>query len=77
VIDRCCMCESNGEPRGHLLVHCDVASTIWSAFHFGMFWVMLRCVVDLFNRWWSFGRPGMLQCGNGAYVPLSGVYGRK
>ena len=36
----------------HHLLHCDVASTIWSSLfnRFGMSWVMPRCVVDLYDR---------------------------
>jgi hypothetical protein len=73
VMDRCCMCKRNGESVDHLLLHCDVASAIWSAFfsRFGLSWVMPRRVVDLYDCWWSSGRPRSA-CGveNGAYVPL-------
>jgi hypothetical protein len=50
-MDRCCMCNRNEEFVDHLLLHCDVAFTIWSAFfsHFGMSCVMLRRVVDLYD----------------------------
>jgi hypothetical protein len=59
VMDRCCMCKRNGESVDHLLLHCDVASAIWSAFfsRFGLSWVMPRRVVDLYDCWWSSGRP--------------------
>jgi hypothetical protein len=59
VMDRCCMCKRSGESVDHLLLHCDVASAIWSAFfsRFGLSWVMPRRVVDLFDCWWSSGRP--------------------
>jgi hypothetical protein len=28
VVDRCCMCQKNGESVDHLLIHCEVASVI-------------------------------------------------
>jgi hypothetical protein len=58
VMDRCCLCKRNGKPVDHLLLHCNVASAIWSAFFscFGLSWVMPRSVVDLLNCWWSFGK---------------------
>jgi hypothetical protein len=31
IVDRCCLCKRNGESVDHLLLHCDVASTLWSA----------------------------------------------
>jgi hypothetical protein len=59
VIDRCCMCKRDGESVDHLLLHCDMASALWSVFFscFGMFWVMPRQVIDLFACWWFVGRP--------------------
>jgi hypothetical protein len=54
------MCKRNEESMDHLLLlHCDVASAIWSAFfsRFGMSWVMPRCVGDMYDCWWSFGKP--------------------
>jgi hypothetical protein len=47
------------ESVDYLILHCDVASPIWSRFfnRFGMFWVMPRHVIDLHDCWWSFGRP--------------------
>jgi hypothetical protein len=58
-IDRCCMCKRDGEFVDHLLLHCDVASTLWSVLFscFGMSWVMPRRVIDLFACWWYAGRP--------------------
>jgi hypothetical protein len=42
----------------HLLLHCEVASTLWYAFFtcFGLAWVMPRRVVDLLACWWSSGK---------------------
>jgi hypothetical protein len=53
--------ERNGESVDYLLLHCDVASSIWSAFFscFGLSWVMHRSVVDLLN-WVGLG---VLPCG--------------
>jgi hypothetical protein len=60
VISRCCMCKSSDETVDHLLLHCEVASTLWDAMfsHFGLAWVMPRRVVDLLAYWWSSGRRG-------------------
>jgi hypothetical protein len=65
-VDRCCLCKKNGESVDHLLLHCNVASTLCNApsalcnalfTHFGMSWVMPRRVIDLFACWWTSGRP--------------------
>jgi hypothetical protein len=55
VVDRCCMCKRNEESVDHLLLHCDVAYSIWIAFfsRFGLFWVMPRHVVNLYACWWT------------------------
>lgn len=47
---RCCMCRCSGETVDHHLLHCSVAAEVWSfVFHsFGVAWVLLGCVVDLF-----------------------------
>jgi hypothetical protein len=59
VINRCYMHKKTGESMDHLLLHCDVASVLWSSLFgcFGMSWVMSRRVVDLLVCWWSSGRP--------------------
>jgi hypothetical protein len=31
-MNKSCMCKRNEESINHLLLHCDVASTIWSSF---------------------------------------------
>jgi hypothetical protein len=43
----------------HLLLHCDVASTLWHHVisRFGMSWVMPKRVIDLIACWWKAGRP--------------------
>jgi hypothetical protein len=48
VVDQCCMCTKN-EFVDLLLLHCEIASALWSAIfsHVGLAWVMPR-VVDLF-----------------------------
>ena len=59
MMDKCCMCKRSGESVDHFSLHCDVASSIWSAFfsRFGLSWVMSTRVVDhLFNCRWSFSR---------------------
>jgi hypothetical protein len=58
IVDRCYLCKRDGETVDHLLLHCDVASTLWNHVfsRFGMSWVMPRRVVDLFSCWWKAGR---------------------
>jgi hypothetical protein len=53
VIDRCCMCNMNGEIVDHLL-HCEVARVLWNAIfsRFSLFWAMPLWLVDLFACWW-------------------------
>jgi hypothetical protein len=52
MVDRCCMCNKN-EFVDLLLLHCEIASALWSALfsHVGLAWVMQRRVVDLFACW--------------------------
>ena len=55
----CCMCRRDWETGDHLLIHCDVASALWSAAlsSFGVFWVFPNQVVDLLFGWHnSFGK---------------------
>jgi len=53
------MCKRNGESVDHLLLHCNVAYTLWSASftRLGLSWVMRRRIIDLFACWWTSGRP--------------------
>jgi len=57
-VDRCYLCKRDRETVDHLLLHCDVATTLWNYVfsRFGMSWVMPRRVVDLFVCWWKAGR---------------------
>jgi hypothetical protein len=58
IMDRCYLCKRDGESVDHLLLHCDVASTLWNLVfsRFGMSWVMPSRVIDLFACWWKAGR---------------------
>jgi hypothetical protein len=58
IVDRCYLCKRDGETVDHLLLHCDVASTLWNhvVSRFGMSWVMPRRVVNLFACWWKAGK---------------------
>jgi hypothetical protein len=58
MINKCYMCKKTREFVDHLLLHCDVASILWSSLfsRFGMSWVMPRRVIDLLACWWSSGR---------------------
>jgi hypothetical protein len=48
VMNRCYMCKRNGETVAHLLLHCEIASALWSALlsRFRMYWVISRRVID-------------------------------
>jgi hypothetical protein len=52
-VDKCFLCKRDGESVNHLLLHCDVASTMWNNIftRFGMSWVMPSRVIDLFACW--------------------------
>jgi hypothetical protein len=58
VIDWCCLCKRHGESVDHLLLHCEVASALWTTIfsRFGLSWVMPLRVIDLFASWWTGGR---------------------
>ena len=47
------MCKKSGELVNHLLLHCPIASELWSMVWalFGLLWVMLQSVTDLFSSW--------------------------
>jgi hypothetical protein len=68
------MCKKTGESMDHLLLHCNVASALWSSLfsRLGMSWVMPRRVFDLLACWWSSGRPRSVVVWkkNGAYLSL-------
>jgi hypothetical protein len=57
VVNRCWLCETEGESVDHLLFHCVAASALWNAFFawFYLCWVMSRSVKELFASWWSGG----------------------
>ena len=59
IIDWCYMCKCNGESIDHLLLHCPIASDLWSMILvlFGVSWVMPKSVVELLACWQGcFGR---------------------
>jgi hypothetical protein len=53
VVDWCCMCKRSGESINHLLLHCEVARTLWSVLFtlFGVKWVLNGRVLDLMACW--------------------------
>jgi hypothetical protein len=57
MINRCCMCKSNGETVDHLFLCCEVTRALWYAIfsRFGLYWVMPNRVADLFACWWTGG----------------------
>jgi hypothetical protein len=48
VIDRCCICKTNGESVDHFLLHCEVAHALWDAIFscFSLSWIMPLWVVN-------------------------------
>jgi hypothetical protein len=57
VVNRCWLCETEGESVDHLLLHCATSSVLWNAFfaRFGLCWVMPRSVKESFASWWTGG----------------------
>ena len=53
VLDWCYMCKASGESTDHLLLHCPIASDLWSCIFtlFGLQWVMPKGVLDLLACW--------------------------
>ena len=79
MMGRCCMCKRNGELVNHLLLHCDVASAIWS-----VFLVILRCpglCLEVLLTCLTVGGPmvGLVVLRHGEWCLRAsvGVYGRK
>jgi hypothetical protein len=62
IINKCCMCKRDGESVDRLLIHCDIASALWSAIfsRFGLAWIMPRRVLDLCASWWSWTRNAVV-----------------
>jgi hypothetical protein len=57
VVNRCWLCESDGESVDHLFLHCGAARTLWNSFftRFGLYWVMPNTIKDLYASWWTGG----------------------
>ena len=55
LVSWCCMCCCNGETVDHLLIHCSVASALWSWILgvFGVPWVLPQTVAALLFSWWN------------------------
>jgi hypothetical protein len=54
------MCRKGWETGEHLLIHCALASDLWSAVlrPFGVCWVFPNSITDLLYGWFnSFGKP--------------------
>ena len=51
----CCMCKKGWETVDHLLIHCEVASTLWGFVfqRFGIQWVLPAKVLDLLFGWFN------------------------
>jgi hypothetical protein len=58
MVNRCWLCELDGESVDHLLLHCRLANALWNVIfsQFGLCWVMLGLVRELFACWWTGGR---------------------
>ena len=55
----CCMCRNGWETGVHLLLHCSMASDLWSAVlrSFGVCWVLPNSIRDLLYGWYNcFGK---------------------
>jgi hypothetical protein len=65
VVNRCWLCESDGESVDHLLIHCGVTNALWNAIlsRLGLSWVMPRSVKELMACW----------CSGGAYKECGGL----
>jgi hypothetical protein len=50
VVNKCWLCESDGESIDHLLLHCGVANALWNFIfsQFGQCWVIPGSVRELF-----------------------------
>ena len=50
VINKCCLCKLYGETIDYLLLHCEIACSLWYAIFncFRLLWVMPNSVVGLF-----------------------------
>jgi hypothetical protein len=57
VVNRCWLCESDGESVDHLLLHCKVANALWNIIlsWFGLWWVMPGSVREALASWWLGG----------------------
>jgi hypothetical protein len=57
VVDRYYLCKRDGEYVDCLLLHCELACALWSAFFscFGLSWVMPKRVAYLYACWWTDG----------------------
>jgi hypothetical protein len=55
--------QRDGESVDHLLLHCEIACAIWNVFlnRFGLSWVMLRRVIDLYACWWNATRSAAMR----------------
>ena len=59
VLDWCYMCKRCEKLVDHLLLHCSIASELWSLVFclFGIQWVMPHTVLELFEVWqWKFAQ---------------------
>jgi hypothetical protein len=58
VVNRCWLCETDGESVDHLLLNCAVARDLWITFfaRFGLCWVMPCSIKELLASWWTVGR---------------------
>jgi hypothetical protein len=71
VVNRCWLCESDGESIDHLLLHCGAVRALWDAFftRFGLCWVMPSTIKDLYANWWMGGCSRSAVClENGSLV---------
>ena len=66
VVNRCWLCEADGESVDRILLHCGVANALRNIIfnRFGLCWVMPSSVKELFACWWSLEEFGGVEDGS-------------
>uniref|UniRef100_A0A2N9J6H2 Reverse transcriptase zinc-binding domain-containing protein n=1 Tax=Fagus sylvatica TaxID=28930 RepID=A0A2N9J6H2_FAGSY len=78
IVDWCCMCKHSGESPNHLLLHCEMAQSLWSMVFclFGVVWVILGVLWRLWLVGWGLSvSPAMRMCGGLFRYVLCGFFG--
>lgn len=56
-VDWCYMCKKSGEAVDHLLLHCEIARTLWEDVfrRLELSWVMIATMIELLASWTNLG----------------------